>query len=68
MSTIADHLVEQLCVDVAALEADLVGYRELFQLALARVHQLEKTLAVAREQNQALRDELRRYTKSKVSA
>jgi hypothetical protein len=59
--------VEYLADEVAALEAELVSYRQMTQVSLEQSRELNRRLAAQSVRNQELRDELRRYIRSQVA-
>lgn len=60
-------VIEQLADDVARLEFDVVGYRELLKVALGQLHERHREQVVLRQQIAELREELGRYVAMKVA-
>ncbi len=63
---LADLVAEQLAADLLDVEASLVAYRELAQVAIHELHDVQQHIVSLQAQLSALRDEIRRYTASRV--
>lgn len=66
MLTAADLCIHTLALEVSELEAEVVTYRALAQVLLGQLHEAEGRVIMAQAQQQALRNELRRYTAAQV--
>lgn len=59
-------VVEHLAADVAELEAELVTYRTMAQIALEQNHELTKHNDALRQQISDRREEIRRYVEAQM--